>query len=121
MKILLVEDDPVNRGYLVDALRKDGFYVCDCSDAVRALEVLRGGKGKPDLIITDLVLPGMSGQTMLRHKEVSGIPVMVMTASVDPKSLPPDIEFLPKPFRVEEFLGRVRYRREELLNKGGQP
>lgn len=115
-----MEDDPVNRGYLVDALRGEGFYVCDCSDAVRALEVLRNGKGKPDLIVTDLVLPGMTGQTMLKQREAVGIPIMVMTATVDPKSLPPDVEFLAKPFPVGDFLARVRRRREELLRKGGQ-
>lgn len=110
MKILLIEDDPVNRGHLVDALRLDGFYVNDCSDAVRALEVLR--HGKPDLIVTDLVLPGMSGQSLLKRKEVAGVPVLVMTASVDPKSLPPEVEFLAKPFTLDDFLARVnRYRR----------
>lgn len=112
MKVLLIEDDPINRGVLVDSLRRDGFYVCDAPDAVTALESLR--HGRPDLIVTDLALPGMSGEAMLKRPECRGIPVMAMTAKVIPDTLPPDTELLPKPFTCDEFMTRVRRRRTEL-------
>jgi DNA-binding response OmpR family regulator len=108
-----VEDDPITRGYQTDALRQDGFYVLDVSDAVSALEMLR--HGKPDLIITDLMLPSMQGETFLFRPEVKGIPVLVTTAKVLPGTMPPDTEILPKPFTIDELLVRVRRRRKEFL------
>ena len=116
MKVLLIEDDPVNRGHLTDALRGDGFLVEDVPDCETALAALRNDR--PDLIVTDLVLPGMTGQTFLKRREVAGVPVIVMTASVDPKSLPPEVEFLAKPFALEDFMGRVRRLRKEYRAAG---
>lgn len=82
MKILLVEDSDVLRGLFARMLRRRGFEVREASDGRAALECL--ADFKPELILTDLMMPGLDGIGLIRHlkeiPELAAVPVVAMTA-----------------------------------------
>jgi CheY-like chemotaxis protein len=65
IKILIVEDNPVNMKLVTDILELDGFEVHTCQDAERALVIL--AEMHPDLILMDVALPGMDGLELTRR------------------------------------------------------
>ena len=81
-KILLVEDNPVNRRLAVFLLRSQGYEVREATTAKEAFEVLQ--KERPDLIVMDIQLPGMDGLEITRKlKEkpaTADIPVIAVTS-----------------------------------------
>jgi len=81
-KILLVEDNPVNRRLAVFLLRSQGYEVREATTAKEAFEVLQ--KERPDLIVMDIQLPGMDGLEVTRKlKEqpaTADIPVIAVTS-----------------------------------------
>ena len=80
--VLVVEDEPDVRLYLETALDDAGFNVLGASDGNEALKMIR--ENKPDFISLDLILPGKTGPKLLRElkrdKELSKIPVLIVTA-----------------------------------------
>ena len=81
-KILLVEDNPVNRRLAGFLLRSQGYQVREAATALEAFEIVE--KERPDLIVMDIQLPGMDGLEVTRKlKEQSGtadIPVVAVTS-----------------------------------------
>jgi CheY-like chemotaxis protein len=81
-KILLVEDNPVNRRLAVFLLRSQGYQVREATGAQEAFEILE--KERPDLIVMDIQLPGMDGLEITRKlKEqpaTADIPVIAVTS-----------------------------------------
>jgi two-component system, cell cycle response regulator DivK len=81
-KILLVEDNPVNRRLAEFLLRSQGYRVREATTALEAFEILKGER--PDLIVMDIQLPGMDGLEATRKlKEQPGtadIPVIAVTS-----------------------------------------
>jgi two-component system cell cycle response regulator DivK len=81
-KILLVEDNPVNRRLAMFLLRSQGYQVAEATSAKEALEFLQ--TDHPDLIVMDIQLPGMDGLEVTRKlKEQAGtadIPVVAVTS-----------------------------------------
>ncbi|MGH7500914.1 MAG: sigma-54-dependent transcriptional regulator [Longimicrobiales bacterium] len=81
-RILVVEDDDSHRETLVRHLSRSGYSVTAVESAERALAVLH--VTNPELILTDVRMPGMSGFALLEHvKQRTGVPVTVMTAFGD--------------------------------------
>ena len=82
--ILVVEDDPMNMEMACDLLEIAGYKVLRAESVEVGIDIARAGK--PDLVVMDLALPGMSGQEgMVRLRddpETAGIPVVAFTASV---------------------------------------
>lgn len=80
-KILIIEDEKILREVLAKNLRKEGFEVLEAIDAKEAFEKLK--EEKVDLILLDLILPGMSGFDFLTkiksEKEWMEIPVIVLS------------------------------------------
>ena len=114
-RILVVDDTPRNSKLLADLLAAQGFQVAIAASGPEALECLR--KDRFDLVLLDVVMPGMSGYEVcreIRRTEDTGyLPVILVTA------LDPDEErlrgleagaddFLTKPVNLSELLGRVR-------------
>ena len=66
-KILLVEDNPVNRRLAEFLLRSQGYQVREATSAIEAFDILR--TEHPDLIVMDIQLPGMDGLDATRSKE----------------------------------------------------
>jgi two-component system, cell cycle response regulator DivK len=81
-KILLVEDNPVNRRLAVFLLRAHGYDVREATTGLEALEML--GKERPDLIVMDIQLPGMDGLEVTRklkeQPSTADIPVIAVTS-----------------------------------------
>ena len=81
-KILLVEDNPVNRRLAGFLLRSQGYQVLEATTGLEAFEIVE--KERPDLIVMDIQLPGMDGLAVTRKlKEQSGtadIPVVAVTS-----------------------------------------
>ncbi|MDO8687922.1 MAG: response regulator transcription factor [Dehalococcoidales bacterium] len=110
--MLIVEDDPNLLEALRYNVRKEGHDVVTAVDGVQALEVAR--MNKPDLVILDIMLPGLSGFEVCRilRKEMT-VPILVLTARDDEidKVTGLDLgadDYMTKPFSMRELLARIR-------------
>jgi two-component system, OmpR family, alkaline phosphatase synthesis response regulator PhoP len=114
-RILVIEDDQTIREGLSDALTGEGFEVLPAADGLSGLHL--GLKEDPDLIILDLMLPGLDGFEVLKRLRADGLetPVLILTARgleqdrVRGLDLGAD-DYIVKPFGLSEFLARVRSR-----------
>src|ERR1700712_1168372 len=80
--VLIVDDDPTQRRLIQAVLEREGFAVAQADSGDAALAKLSGG-GQPDIVILDLVMPGMSGVETLKAMRAEGMsaPVIVLTAT----------------------------------------
>jgi DNA-binding response OmpR family regulator len=111
--ILVIEDDPSILLGLRLNLKKAGYQVRTADDGHRGLAEL--AKARPDLLLLDLMLPGVDGLEILRQVRVADgtLPVIVLTAmgSEEDKIKGLDLganDYVTKPFSVAELLARVR-------------
>jgi CheY-like chemotaxis protein len=119
--ILVVDDDPAIAALIAEVLTDEGYTVRLAYDASSALAVIAAQV--PDLVLTDLLLPGMSGLELLRMVRARGhadLPIILVTAAVDRAA---DLirqgatACLLKPFDIDELLGCVkRYVSPELIS-----
>lgn len=88
-KVLIVEDETVLSNALKIKLQKEGFDVSEASNGVEGLAAVK--KDIPDIILTDLLMPIMSGTQLLdelsKNKETAEIPVIVLTNLADDESM----------------------------------
>ena len=78
-KILVADDEAEIRDVLRLYLEKDGYEVVEAADGMEALEVCK--RAKPDLVILDIMMPGIDGYRVLRNvRENSNIPVIMLSA-----------------------------------------
>jgi two-component system KDP operon response regulator KdpE len=120
MKILIVDDNEQFRSAVEAQLRLDGYEVFGALDGVTGLELAR--RELPDLVITDVRMPGMDGWDFCRRlREVSDVPILMLTAQavaeediVKGLDLGAD-DYMIKPFGTEELRARIR----ALLRRGG--
>jgi PAS domain S-box-containing protein len=117
--LLLVEDDPIVRRVTVRGLRLLGYKVLEASGGTDALALAKT-HGPIDLVLTDVVMPQMSGRELAERLRAMQPGILVLFASgytanaiVHHGVLDPDIEFLPKPFSIAALHARIR----ELLAK----
>ncbi|UBQ37728.1 PAS domain S-box protein [Acinetobacter johnsonii] len=112
-RVLIVEDNSDMRGFIKDCLSSD-YQVYVAADGIKALELM--SSMPPDLLITDLMMPVMSGDMLVhevrKKNELSHIPIMVLSAKSDPelrvKLLSESVQdFLLKPFSAHELRARV--------------
>ena len=122
-QILVVEDEEALAGGVQDALTHAGFQVELAHDGISALERIR--RSTPDLVVLDLMLPGMSGLEILEtlRRERIRARVMILTALADEEDLLRGFElgaddYMKKPFSPRELVARVeaQFRRQELDN-----
>lgn len=113
--ILFVEDEASVRGIAAKALRKKGYRVIEAEDGEEALEILEETKVPFDLMISDVVMPGMDGPSLLRAgREMLGEARIVFISGYaeeefsDLLSEEPDVTFLPKPFTFAELAEKVK-------------
>lgn len=109
--LLVVDDDPVQRGLLSDVLSPLGFWVQEARDAPSCLDVIRSGD-VPDLILLDVSMPGMSGielSRVLRQKHPTLSIIMVSANADEPVPGTEDAydHYLVKPIRLEVLLKQL--------------
>lgn len=108
--VLVVDDDPLSRLLVDEVLVSAGYRVLAAEDGAEALELWRENRDAVDLVISDVVMPGMSGRELVDRltEEQSDLKVLFMSAF--PKHLLGGNHFrvLGKPFSPEELLSRVR-------------
>jgi CheY-like chemotaxis protein len=80
-RLLLIEDDPCLRASLKAYLEDSGYQVADAADGQQGLAGFR--RDRPDLVITDLRMPGMNGYEVLAvlRQEAPSVPVLVITGT----------------------------------------
>lgn len=111
-RVLLVEDDLTLLEALEYNLAAEGYQILTAEDGLSALEVAR--EEKPDLVILDIMLPGLDGLEVCRilRRETS-VPILILTARADEVDRVVGLEmgaddYLTKPFSMREFLARVK-------------
>jgi len=111
-KILVVDDEPLITESLEYSLKQEGFQVVVAHDGFQALEV--AGEEAPDLIVLDIMLPGMDGlETCRRLRQESTVPIIMLTARGQEIDRVLGLEmgaddYLAKPFSFRELLARIR-------------
>jgi DNA-binding response OmpR family regulator len=119
--VLVVEDEEALAAGVRDALEHAGFEVDLCHDGTQALERIR--EKTPDLVVLDLMLPGMSGLDVLQTVRMEDIRcrVLILTALADEEDVVRGLElgaddYMKKPFSPREFVARVeaQFRRVEM-------
>ncbi len=113
--ILLVEDEDGVRGIAAQLLAACGYQVIEASDGEKALEIIKEHSGSIDLLISDVVMPGMDGPALLKEARpwLSNTRVMFISGYAErdlAKTLEDDraISFLPKPFTLKQLAERVK-------------
>lgn len=109
MKRILIIDDDIHIGnVLEEMLSKEGYQIFRAYSGTEALFVL--SKSKPDLVLLDLMLPGLNGEDVL--PQIKGIPIIVVSAKVDIDNkvdvlLGGAVDYVTKPFNMRELLARI--------------
>ena len=115
--ILLVEDEPAVRDFLGALLKRLGYTVFAAGDGLEALELAAEHRGRFDLLLSDVVMPRMSGADLAREmtREQDGLRVLLISGHADkPEALMNQqlsgapVEFLQKPFSSATLAGRLR-------------
>ena len=117
MKTVAIIDDDIHIGdALSEILENEGYAVIRAYSGTEALYLF--SQNSPDLILLDLMLPGLSGEEVLPH--IKGIPVIVLSAKVDVQDkvnllLGGAVDYISKPFDTAELLARitVQFRKAE--------
>ncbi len=113
-KILVVDDSPTERFYVVDLLTKAGYQIVTAENGEEGIS--KAKTEKPDLVLMDVVMPGLNGfqatRTLTRDEETKDIPVIVCTS----KSQETDkiwglrqgaVDYMVKPVNGEELLQKI--------------
>ena len=113
-RILVVDDDTALAEMIGIVLRTEGFEPVFCEDGLQALDAFHSAK--PDLVLLDLMLPGIDGiEVCARIREESGVPIIMLTAKSDTADVVKGLEagaddYVVKPFNPKELVARVRTR-----------
>ena len=113
-RVLVVDDDSALAEMLGIVLRTDGFEPAFVPDGSRAITAFR--ETKPDIVLLDLMLPGLSGLDVCRAiRAESGTPIIMLTAKSDTVDVVLGLEsgaddYVVKPFKPKELVARMRAR-----------
>ncbi|WP_404443367.1 response regulator transcription factor [Microbacterium marinum] len=113
-RILVVDDDTALAEMIGIVLRTEGFDVIFCADGAAAVDTWRDER--PDLILLDLMLPGLDGiEVCTQVRAESGVPIIMLTARTDTADVVRGLEsgaddYIVKPFNPKELVARIRTR-----------
>ncbi len=118
-EIMIIDDDTHISEMLSESLKNEGYTVSAAYSGTEALLLLSGSK--PDIILLDLMLPGLSGEELL--PKIKDIPVIVVSAKADVTDkvellLNGAADYITKPFDMQELLARIAV---QLRNKNTSP
>jgi two-component system response regulator RegX3 len=120
-RVLIVEDEQSLRDPLVYLLQKEGYEVFEAADGSQAIELFK--TCNPELVLLDLMLPGVSGNEVCRViRQTSNVPVIMLTAkdSEIDKVVGLEIgadDYVTKPYSTRELLARMK----AVLRRNGEP
>ncbi|MEQ9504865.1 MAG: response regulator [Hyphomonas sp.] len=113
-RILVIEDEAGVRDIAVSVLRSRGYEVEEAEDGEEALEIINAKPGEFDLVISDVVMPGMNGPTLIKQAReklgharvifISGYAEQELAKQLDDRA----VSFLPKPFSVRQLAELVK-------------
>jgi PAS domain S-box-containing protein len=109
--VLVIDDDPDVRGFIVGALEEQGYTVREASDGHAGLAEVR--RHKPDLVVLDFIMPGLSGAEVAGQvrAEEPDLPILFVSGYSETEAVKrtaPDAPLLTKPFRAEALQKAVR-------------
>jgi two-component system, OmpR family, response regulator MtrA len=113
-RVLVVDDDPSLAEMLTIVLRGEGFDPLVCNTGDQALAAFR--RHQPDIVLLDLMLPGMDGVDVCKAlRAESGVPIVMLTAKTDTIDIVLGLEsgaddYVVKPFKPKELVARIRAR-----------
>ena len=113
-RVLVVDDDAALSEMLGIVLRGEGFEPVFCADGAQAVQAFRDSR--PDIVLLDLMLPGMDGIDICRAiRQDSGVPIVMLTARGDTVDVVVGLEagaddYIVKPFKPKELVARIRAR-----------
>ena len=123
MKTIAIIDDDIHIGdMLTEVLTQEGYAVIRAYSGTEALYLL--SQHKPDLVLLDLMLPGLSGEEVLPH--IENTPVIILSAKVDVQAkvdllLGGAADYMTKPFDTKELLARITVQLRKSEKKGSDP
>lgn len=113
-RILVVDDDPAINEMLTIVLESEGFETQSVTDGAAAVPAFNDYD--PDIVLLDLMLPGMNGVDICREiRKVSAVPIVMLTAKTDTVDVVLGLEsgaddYITKPFKPKELIARIRAR-----------
>jgi PAS domain S-box-containing protein len=112
--VLVVEDEPVVRGVILEMLAEQGYRTLEAADGPSGLQILHGG-ARIDLLVTDVGLPGMNGRQLADQARETrpGLKILFITGYAESVAmadgfLQPGMEMITKPFDLDNLSRRVR-------------
>jgi two-component system copper resistance phosphate regulon response regulator CusR len=124
-KILIIEDDPQISSLVQKGLSEEGFETKIANNGLKGLDEFHFWN--PDLIILDIMLPGLNGiQVCSKIREASQVPILMLTALGTPENVALGLDsgaddYLPKPFKFIELNARVRSLLRRIENQYSNP
>jgi DNA-binding response OmpR family regulator len=113
--VLLVEDDDLVRRFARDVLERNGYVVYEAASGPEAVNVARLNTAAIQLVVSDVVMPGMSGTVLRRRLDALGVKAPVLFMSGHPQDAAAlgevenrDAMLLQKPFAAGDLLFKVR-------------
>jgi len=113
-RVLVVDDDQALSEMLGIVLRAEGYDAMFCDDGSKAQGIFK--ETKPDLVLLDLMLPGIDGiEVCKRIRSESGVPIVMLTARGDTLDVVKGLEsgaddYIVKPFKPKELVARIKAR-----------
>ena len=111
--VLIIEDDEGIQTYLKELLLDNGYNVMTASDGITGLKIIK--KSVPDLVLLDLGLPDMSGESVCAQikKDVPDLRIIMLTARDTPHDIIQGLnlgadDYLTKPYATKELIARIR-------------
>jgi CheY-like chemotaxis protein len=124
--ILLVEDEKIVRALMCEVLEREGYEVLACDDPKQAIEVSMRHSGHIDLLLTDVIMPGMNGRDMANRilEILPELHVVFMSGYtehvlMDEGLIDSQFEYLQKPFPLRTLMQKVVYVLGEPKNSYG--
>ena len=124
-RVMVVEDEPENRLFIGLMLRTEGYDVVEAEDGPAAFELLQRSETRPDLILLDVMMPGLNGwqvfQRLREDPRWTGIPVVMLTALAQRADVERAVSlgvdgYLTKPFEPADLIHKI----EETLSRQGE-
>jgi CheY-like chemotaxis protein len=113
-RVLVVDDAPLVRGTVARVLRSRGLEVHEAEDGLAALALVKGDGGRFDLLVTDVVMPGLAGPPLAEElrRVQPGLAVLFISGYAEEGvvaggRVAPEVDFLSKPFTPSQLIARV--------------